>query len=207
MHFKDRRDAGIRLGKLLLPYRNEDVIVLAIPRGGIVLAHEIAKALGAPLDLIFAHKIGHPLQEEYAIAAISEEGYVVGHPEESQHISQEWLEKEKRKTLIEIQRRRQLYLQGRKKPALTNKIVILVDDGIATGLTLRAAILEAKHAKPKKLIVATPVSPKSTADSIKKDVDEFVALTIDPDAQFLGAVGAYYETFPQVEDQEVINLL
>ncbi len=203
--FKDRRDAGQRLSKLLLPYRSEDVIVLAIPRGGIVLAHEIAKALNAPLDLLFAHKIGHPLQEEFAIAAISEDGYLVGNPEE--YASPEWLENAKQKALLEIKRRRNFYLKGRKKPNLVNKVVILVDDGIATGLTLKAALLEVKQAKPKKLIVATAVAPKSTADSIKNEVDAFVALTIDPDSQFLGAVGAYFENFPPVEDQEVMNLL
>jgi predicted phosphoribosyltransferase len=203
--FKDRKDAGQRLSQLLLPYRSEDVIVLAIPRGGIVLAHEIAKALNAPLDLLFAHKIGHPLQEEFAIAAISEEGYLVGNPEE--YASPEWLENAKQKALLEIKRRRNFYLKGRKKPNLVNKVVILVDDGIATGLTLKAALLEVKQAKPKKLIVATAVAPKSTADSIKNEVDAFVALTIDPDSQFLGAVGAYFENFPPVEDQEVMNLL
>lgn len=205
--FKDRREAGVKLGEALLPYRSEDVIVLAIPRGGVVLAYEIAKALSAPLDLIFAHKIGHPLQEEYAIAAISEEGHLIGHAKELEHVTPEWLETEKQKTLMEIKRKRNLYLKGRKKPDLKDKVVIIVDDGIATGLTLRAAILEAKHAKPKKLIVATAVAPKSTADSIKKDVDEFVALTIDPEDKFLGSVGAYFESFHQVTDNEVINLL
>jgi len=204
---KDRTEAGIRLSKLLLPYRHEDVIVLAIPRGGVVLGYEIAKALKAPLDLIFAHKIGHPLQEEFAIAAISEEGYVVGDPKQFQNVNQKWLENEKQKVLTEMKRRRNLYLKGKPKSNLTNKTVILVDDGIATGLTLRAAILEVKHAKPKKIIVATAVAPKSTAESIKNDVDEFVALIIDPDSQFLGAVGAYFDAFPQVEDQAVMKLL
>lgn len=205
--FKDRKEAGIKLAKALLPFRSQDVIVLAIPRGGIVLAHEIAKILNAPLDLIFARKIGHPMQEEYAIAAVSEDGILIGDPKELQSFNPKWLETEKEKTLLEIKRRRDLYLKGRKKPILKDKVVIIVDDGIATGLTLKAAILEAKKANPKKLIVAAAVAPKCAAESIKKDVDEFIGLIIDPESQFLGSVGAYFKSFPQVRDNEVINLL
>ncbi len=119
--FKDRKEAGTGLAKALDKYRNEDLIVLAIPRGGIVLAYEIAKFLNAPLDLIFAHKIGHPGFEEYAIAAVSESGFLVGHPGELASVKKEWLENEKAKIISEISHRRKLYLKGREKPILKDK--------------------------------------------------------------------------------------
>lgn len=207
MFFKDRQEAGKLLAQALMKYQDEDVIVYALPRGGVVVAAEIAGSLKAPLDLILAHKIGHPYQLEYAIAAVSEGGYVVGNPREIQTIDKQWFEMEKNRQIREIKRKRELYLKGRKEIQLKNKVAILVDDGIATGLTMQVGILELKHQKPKKIVIAVPVTPKSTADLIKKQVDEFVALEIPPEHQFLGAVGAYYQDFSQTEDDEVIQIL
>lgn len=207
MYFKDRRDAGRQLSQRLTPYQNQQVIVYALPRGGIVLAEEIANALHAPLDLILAHKIGHPYQAEYAIAAISENGHMVGTQHELLSVNQTWLEQEKKRQLEEIKRKRNVYLKGKPSLSAKDKIAIIVDDGIATGLTMQVGILQLKDQHPKKIVVAVPVSPKQTADLLKTLVDDVVAIEIPGDHQFLGAVGAYYQYFDQVEDDEVIAIL
>lgn len=205
MYFKNREDAGKQLGELLKHYEGQEVIVYALPRGGVVVAKEIADCLHAPLDLILAHKIGHPYHAEYAIAAISESGQMVGNARELQAVDPEWLEQEKRNQLEEIQRKRKKYLKGKVQLPVKDKIAIIVDDGIATGLTMLAGIKELQQKHPKKIIVAVPVAPKSTADMLKTLVDEVVSPDLPED--FLGAVGAYYRDFNQVEDDEVIELL
>jgi predicted phosphoribosyltransferase len=207
MIFKDRLDAGKQLSRLLEHYKNEDVVVYALPRGGVPVAAAIAKALNAPLNLLFAHKIGHPYQSEYAIAAISESGHLVGLPDELDSLNKEWLNKEKDHQLSEIQRKRHLYLEGKQDLPIQNKIAIVVDDGIATGLTMMAAVQELKDRCPKSIVIAVPVSPKETADLLMRMADEFVAVETPVESKFLGAVGAYYEKFDQVEDDEVISSL
>jgi predicted phosphoribosyltransferase len=206
MFFKDRQDAGRRLCQLLEKYKDTPVVVYALPRGGVPVAAEISKFLQAPLDLLFAHKIGHPHQPEYAIAAVSESGHMVGSPNVLLSFDSEWLEREKANQIKEIKRKRERYLKGRKSISVENKIAILVDDGIATGLTMQVGIKELKDRHPKKIVVAVPVAPKSTASLIKEMVDDFVGIEID-NYDFLGAVGAYYEVFNQVEDEEVIEIL
>ncbi|PIS00697.1 MAG: phosphoribosyl transferase [Chlamydiae bacterium CG10_big_fil_rev_8_21_14_0_10_35_9] len=205
--FKNRKEAGYLLAKALESYREQDLIVLGLPRGGVLVASEIASFLKAPLDLAFARKIGHPLQEEYAIAAVSENGYLVGNSRELEITDKKWLEEEKEKAIAEIKRRRSTYLPQRPQPVLTDKIVIIADDGIATGLTLQAAIQDIKSQQPKKVIVAVPVSPKSTAELIADQVDEFVCFQTDPDYLFLGGISAYYEDFHQVSDREILDIL
>ncbi len=205
--FKNRKEAGRLLAQKLKKYEEKNVVVLALPRGGVPLAFEVASALHAPLDLVFAHKIGHPLQEEYAIAAISESGYLVGNSAELKQVQSKWLEEQKNHTLTVIKKRRHLYLPGRQPINLKNKIAIIVDDGIATGLTMLAAIEEIKHQQPEKIIVAIPMSPQSTADTLLQKADEVVALRMDPDFLFLGSVGSYYEDFFPVTDEEVIKLV
>jgi putative phosphoribosyl transferase len=208
MHFKNRTEAGKQLGQLLRNYRNMEGVVYALPRGGVVVAAEIAVALNFPLDLIFAHKIGHPYQPEYAIAAVSESGYLIGGaPYELKSIEEAWLEREKKWQMEEIKRKRELYLKGKKQPELKNKIAILVDDGIATGLTMRAGIKELKMRQPHKIIVAVPVASKDAADLLKAVVDEFVGIEVAEEHKFLGSVGAYYDEFNQVGDEEVIRFL
>lgn len=207
MFFKDRRDAGHQLAKLLAKYKDEDVIVYALPRGGVVLAEEIANSLNAPLDLLLAHKIGHPHQPEYAIAAVSENGHLIGNPHELELFGKEWLESAKQKQMDEIKRKRLLYLKEKKVIPVKDKIAIIVDDGIATGLTMLAGIKELQDQHPKKIIVAVPVSPESTAEQIKTLVDDLVAVVIPDNTKFLGSVGAYYDKFGQVEDDEVIAIL
>lgn len=205
MFFKDRLDAGRQLCKLLEKYKNQSAVVYAIPRGGVVVAEEIAKFLHAPMDLLLSHKIGHPYQPEYAIAAVSESGRLVWNPRERMSIDENWLEKEKNLQIQEIKRKRKEYLKGRKEISLQDKIAIIVDDGIATGLTIQAGIEELKDKHPKKIVIAVPVAPKRTANLLKALVDDFVA--IDTPEDFLGSVGSYYEEFYQVEDEEVIAAL
>ena len=206
MHFKNRRDAGRKLSQLLSEYEGQDVAVYALPRGGVVIAEEIAKFLHAPLDLIFAHKIGHPYQPEYAIGAISESGHIIKSSREIASLGEPWLEKEKNRQLEEIKRKRNLYLKGKEDTPAKDKIAIIVDDGIATGLTMKAGIQELKDRQPKKIIVAVPVAPRSTANLMKTLADDFAGFEID-DYLFLGSVGAYYDEFNQVEDEEVIEIL
>lgn len=205
--FTDRHEAGRLLAEPLKKYKGERVVVFALPRGGVVTASEIAKELHAPLDLILAHKIGHPYQPEYAIAAISEGGYVMENPLEVERVDPAWYSNAKAKEMEEIKRKRKEYVKARTEIFLHDAVAILVDDGIATGLTMKAAILELKHRKPKKLVVAVPVAPHSTAQTLASMVDEFIGLHVPGDGDFRGAIGAYYKDFTQTEDKEVISLL
>ena len=207
MQFKNREEAGKLLAKKLEKYKGKNIIVYALPRGGVVPALEIARFLKSPLDLIITRKIGHPYQPEYAIGAISESGRIVGSKEDMELVDKDWLKKEIKKQQEEIVRRRNMYLKGRESIDPKGKIAIIVDDGIATGLTIQAAILALKQQKPKEIIIAVPVVPKETAAVLKKDVDEIIALTMPSEDEFLGAVGAYYQDFSQVEDKDVISLL
>lgn len=203
MLFKDRQDAGRQLAQLLSNYKDKDMIVYALPRGGVVVAAEIAEALHAPLDLVLAHKIGHPYHQEYAVAAVSESGQLVESSREL--LDKRWLEQAKQREMTEIERKRKTYMGGKPSLSAQGKIALIVDDGIATGLTMFAAIKELRSQHPKEIVVVVPVAPKDTADLIQKQVDKVVGIAIDED--FLGAVGAYYRDFTQVEDEEVVALL
>jgi len=205
MRFKNRIEAGQKLAQALAEYQGQGAAVYALPRGGVVLGHEIAKKLGAPLDLVITRKIGHPLEREYAVCAIAEDGHTLCDEAELALLDKKWLKNEFEKEQKEAKRRRKVYLEDRKPLSAENKIAIIVDDGIATGLTMLLAISEIKHQRPRKIVVAVPVVPKDIAPKIKKEADELVVLEI-PEI-YLYAVGAYYENFPQVEDEEVIELL
>lgn len=207
MRFVNRKEAGELLAKQLKKYKGKDVVVYALPRGGVVTAEEIAKTLDAPLDLIITRKISHPYSPEYAIAATAENGHIIGNRREIMGLDEDWLKEEIEVQQREVARRRKKYLQGTGPVSPEGKIAILVDDGVATGLTLRVGIMELRHYHPKKLIVAVPIVPRSTANILEKEIDELVALQIPSDDVFLGAVGAYYEDFSQVSDQEVINII
>ncbi len=203
--FRDRAEAGQKLAKLLEPYKGKDVIVYGLPRGGVVLANIVADSLHAPLDLVITRKIGHPASPEYAIGAVSEHGEPILNENETPSINQDWLKKEIANQRREATRRRQLYLKGRKPIDIKDKLAIIVDDGIATGLTMFATIAELRKGGPKKIIVAIPVIPGDTYKKLKNLADGVVAIKVDQN--FLGAVGAYYENFNQVEDEEVIEIL
>lgn len=205
MLFHDRYDAGKRLAKKLEAYRGQNVEVFAMPRGGVPLGAEIAGSLKVPLNLIITKKIGHPHNPEYAVGAVSEMGSVVYNQDEISEISPLWLEQEIKNLREEINRRRSVYLPGRCPTDLGGKTVVIVDDGIATGYTMAAAIEDLKKTKPTKIVVAIPVVPEEIALRIAGSVDELVSLRIEK--FYLGAVGSYYENFSQLQDAEVIALL
>ncbi len=204
--FKDRADAGRKLAKKLKSFKDKNVVIYALPRGGVVIGAEIAKTLSAPLDLIITKKIGHPLQREYAIGAVAENGHTVFNEETVAKIEQEWLEEETEKQRLEAKRRRELYLGKRKPIPCQGKIAILVDDGIATGLTMKAAIRELKmHYFPDKIIVAVPVTPPNIGQELKNMGIDFIAYSIPKD--FLGGVGTYYQDFSAVADSDIISIM
>jgi putative phosphoribosyl transferase len=183
-------------------------VVLALPRGGVPVALEVAQALSAPLDLILVRKIGHPLQPELALGAIVDGE----HPEFvlNEDVAAltgdagNYLETAKATALAEIERRRKIYLGGRRQAEVRGCSAIVVDDGIATGATVRAALKALRHKHPKRIVLAVPVAPTETIESLRRDVDEIVCLqTPDP----FYAIGAFYKDFRPVEDAEVIRLL
>ena len=205
MRFRDRADAGKRLAQALKKYQNQDGVVYALPRGGVVLGAEVARALGMPLDLLIPRKIGHPLQPEYAICAVVESGEMVCNQREVARVDPSWFQQEVEAERQEARRRRELYLGGRAPAPVEGKTAIIVDDGIATGLTMEVSIRDARRRNPAHLVVAVPVAPPDTVERLSREVDEFVVL--DPSPYYLGAVGAYYDHFLQVTDEEVVALL
>jgi putative phosphoribosyl transferase len=205
--FKDRKDAGMHLAEKLKAYAGRnDVIVLALPRGGVVTGAVIANRIKAPLDVLIVRKIGHPWEQELAAGAIAETGAIVYNEDIAQGygVTREYLDDEVERQRGEIARRQQLYRNGEKLKNLAGKTVILVDDGVATGATMKAAIEALKREHVAKLIVAVPVSPKETAAELRKMTDEFVCLDIPEDFM---AVGSYYADFRQTMDAEVVSIL
>lgn len=205
MIFEDRREAGQKLAEALLKYKNQpQTIILALPRGGVVVGFEIAKALNLPLDIIVPRKIGAPENPEYAIGAITETGEGIFNEGEIGQVDKKWLAREIEREKKEAQRRLKLYRGGRPALNLRGQTVILVDDGLATGLTMRAAMAAVKKQKPAKIVVAVPVAAADTTEIIKKEAGELICLFIPP---YFGAVGTFYENFEQTTDEEVINIL
>jgi putative phosphoribosyl transferase len=207
MTFKNRQEAGQKLAQKLKKFKNQkDTIIIALPRGGVVNAFEIAKELNLPLDLVVPRKIGAPDHEEYAIAAITESGEGIFDQAaiESLNVSQKYLDQKIIEEKKEAERRLQTYRPDRPPLDLKNKTVIIVDDGIATGLTMRAAIKSIREKKPKKIIVAVPVAAKDSFKKIQELADQVICLHTP---FFFGAVGAFYETFEQTPDKEVIELM
>lgn len=205
MLFKNRTEAGQKLAELLSDYASEDVIVYALPRGGVILGAEIAKALHAPLDLIITRKIGHPSNPEYAVCALAEDGAPICNQSELERLGHHWLEEEKHKAREEIQRRREEYVGDPTQKDIKGKTAIIVDDGIATGLTMIASIEEMKLHEPKEIVVAIPIVPYLTSLKLEGMVDKVVC--VEATREFLGTVGAYYEDFTQVDDDEVKRIL
>ncbi len=204
--FQNRESAGKMLAEKLQKYKSKNVVVLAIPRGGLVVAREISRALEAKLDLVVAHKLGAPGNPELAIGAVAEDGLVILNEDvlRMAEVSRGFIEQQKQEQLKEIARRVSEYRGKRKPPVLKNKIVIIVDDGIATGATVRAAVAFVKNRGPKKIIVATPVCAADTFEILSREADEVVALE---KPIWLGAIGEFYKEFPQVEDWEVKKIL
>lgn len=207
MMFINRADAGRRLAKLLGAYASKsDLVVLGLPRGGVPVAFEVAAALGAPLDVFVARKLGVPGQPELAFGAIACGGVRVLNEEivESVRISPAELEGVVTREEKELLRRERAYRGARPPLDLHGKTVILVDDGIATGASTRAAIAALRMLNPERIVLAVPVAPASTARRLRQDVDEFTCLRA-PTAFY--AIGEFYEDFNQVSDAEVAELL
>ena len=205
--FKDRIDAGEHLAERLGTYRaRNDVVVLALPRGGVPIASEVARVLGVPFDVIVVRKLGVPGHEELAMGAIAAGGVrLVNHDVvDALRIPDSVLDSVAMQEAVELNRREQLYRGGRAPLGLTGKIVIVVDDGLATGSTMRAAVLAARQQKPARVIVAVPVGAPSTCAELAREADEVVCLrTPDP----FVAVGLWYRDFTPTSDNEVRSLL
>ncbi len=203
--FTDRFDAGRQLSVKLSKYKNKDAIILAIPRGALQIGFVLAKELKLKLDVAFSKKIPYPGDPEFAIGAVSLEGEILDDKLiEVQNISRNYVE-EKIKEIRELLKKRYKNYTGKNKPAdIKNKIVIITDDGIATGKTMLATIDLVKKKKPKKIVVAVPVASKEIIDSLKLLVDEVICL-YTPET-FYG-IGQFYNNFEQVEDEEAIKLL
>lgn len=201
MIFEDRIDAGTKLAHALDPYApfNQGVVI-ALPRGGVPVGAMIAKRFSLPLDIICPRKITAPFNPEYAIGAITEEGDLLLN--EPSLISQKELDQACKKETIEAARRIKIYRAGQAQVPLKGKQVILVDDGLATGSTIRAAIRTIYRHDPEKLIVAVPVGPPDTCALIKKEVDALIVLSTPDHFQ---AVGQFYTHFPQTSDEEVLE--
>ncbi len=202
--FVNRRIAGRELAQKLRPYQ-ANAVVYALPRGGVEIGLEIARELKTPLDLIIARKIGHPGHSEYAIGAVTETGPPIWNKLEKATVDPVWLKQAETSERQEAQRRRKRYLAGHKSSSATGKTAIIVDDGLATGLTMQAAIQELKKQKPNKIVVAVPVAPPDSVYILLRQIDE-VVLLIDP-LKFRGSVGAHYRSFPQLKDEDVITIL
>lgn len=201
MVFEDRYDAAIRLIPLLSKYKDDDSVVLAVPRGGVPIGYHIAKAYHFPLELLLTKKIGFPGNPELAIGAVSLENEII---DDRFDISDEYLKKEIVKIRKSLQERYKKFMGDRQPSDLKDKTVIIVDDGIATGNTIMASIrmIRAKH--PRKIVVAVPVAPHRTAIKIEELVDDFICVHIPE--EFYG-VGQFYRDFSQVSDEEVVELM
>lgn len=204
MRFQDRTDAGRQLADALEKYKKKEAVVYAIPRGGVPIGVCVAHALDIPLDLAITRKIGHPDNPEYAIAAVSEGGELAQNTQEVAQISPEWFMNEVFRKQTEAQERRQKYLGGKKNTDIRGKVAIVVDDGLATGLTMKAALMNLRAKNPSRTVVAVPVAPKETDEEMKDLADDVVVLY---SPEYFVAVGAFYDDFPQVTDEEVIELL
>ena len=204
--FVDRKDAGEKLSIALAKFKDENPIILAIPRGGIVTAYDTIKNFGFEWDLIIPRKISSPHNKEIAIGAISlDETYLFNEKYiDMLNISQEYIKKEIFEQTEEIKRRLNKYKGNDNFPDVKNKTVIIIDDGIATGFTIQAAIKYIKKHNAKKIILAVPVAPQNTISQLEKIVDEVICLFIPYEFY---AIGSYYKNFEQTTDEEVFNIV
>jgi predicted phosphoribosyltransferase len=208
MLFKNRTDAGCRLAEALLKYKDRYPVVLALPRGGVPVAAEVAQTLDAPLDLLLVRKIGVPIQPELAMGAIAdgEPPSIIRNSDviEVCGISPEEFEAVCNEERAEIERRRKRYLGNRARAEITGRVAILIDDGIATGATTLAAIRAVRMREPKEIVLAVPVAQLETVKRLHSEVDAIVCLDAPEE---LGAIGFFYHDFHQVSDDEVIATL
>jgi putative phosphoribosyl transferase len=207
MVFPNRTEAGRRLGKKLAAYGNrKDVIVLGIPRGGVPVAFEVAGALGAPLDVFIARKLGVPGHEELAFGAIASGGVRILDQQTvgALGISESEIERVTAQERKELERRENVYRGGRPPLKVEGLTTVLVDDGIATGSSMRAAIAALRQLKPACIVLAVPVAPPSTCDRLRSEVDELVCVYAP---ELFYAIGQFYDDFSQVTDEEVMDLV
>jgi predicted phosphoribosyltransferase len=204
--YRDRAEAGAALAAELGQYRGKQAVVLGIPRGGMVIADELARPLDAEVDIVLAHKLRTPGQAELAMGSVSEDGKLFLNREvvRGLRIDEAYIEQEKAQQMSEIARRTALFRQVRPKVDLAGRIVIVTDDGVATGATTQAALWAVRLEKPARLVAALPVGPEDTIARLADDVDEMVCLRTPP---YFSAVGQFYERFEAVDDAEVLKIL
>lgn len=203
--FFDRQAAGISLAKKLRRYRNQDAVVFALPKGGVPVAYEVAKALQASLDVVLVQRITHPVSRDYAIAAVCENGDVLIDECGACGLATDWLNNALRLGVEEARRQRYLYTAGQPSRSAEDKIAILVDDGVSSSIAMKAAIQTIQDQWPGKLVVATPVAPRYATDELRHSADE--AVVVQEDVDFLGAVSSYYVDYREVSDYDVKRYL
>lgn len=204
--FKNRIDAGRRLANKLGEFKGKECVVLGVPRGGVVVAREVADKLGAKLDIVIPRKVGAPYNTEVAVGAVTEDGNVFWDERLMRilGVMPDLLEESVKVAVKEIERRTNIYRDGKSKVDINSKNVVLVDDGIATGFTVLAAVRSIKSQNPLSITLAVPVASKEALNKFKGEVDSIICLDIPED---FSAVGHFYEEFEQITDDEVIELL
>lgn len=204
--FKDRTDAGRKLAAALTYLKGKDIVVLGVPRGGVVVADEVASALGAPLDIVVTRKIEAPGEPEYALGAVTQEGDIIMDRETAETLgaTPRYLEEQVRLKRQEVKERLERLRGETPYPNLDGKTVVIIDDGIATGSSISAAVMSVRKRNPREIIVAVPVAPVDAVQSLSEDGTKVVCL--QSPGSFL-AIGEFYENFDQVEDLEVKRLL
>jgi putative phosphoribosyl transferase len=208
LSFRDRAEAGRQLAHQLMTHAGQNPVILALPRGGVPVAFEVARALRAPLDLVFVRKIGAPGHAEFGLGAVVDGA----HPQvvlnddalDRVRVPPGYIKEETQRQLQEIERRREHYLAGRRPVDLAGRVAIVVDDGIATGGTVRAALKGLSRARPARLVLAVPVAPADTIERLRTEADEVICL-MTPEPFY--AVGEHYDDFRQTSDREVTTLL
>ncbi|MHC2991445.1 phosphoribosyltransferase [Pontibacter sp. HJ8] len=200
-NIRNREEAALMLADRLEKYQGQKGVVLAIPRGGVPVAAPIARRLGMPLEVTVSKKIGHPANPEYAIGAVSLEAVAV---DERINVPQEYIKAEVERIQESLRKKHRLFMGNRQPVNLKDRVVIIVDDGIATGKTLLSTINLVKKQQPSKIVVAVPVAPYAAIEQFSAIVDEVVCLLVPP---YFQAVGQFYQEFTQVSDEEVIGLL
>jgi predicted phosphoribosyltransferase len=208
MSFTDRSEAGRKLAAALGGYKDQQPVILALPRGGVPVAAEVAATLSAPIDLILVRKIGVPYQPELAMGAVVDGGAPIIVRNEDvirlAGIDESSFKAVCDSELAEIERRRQRYLGGRERVEVAGQTAIVIDDGVATGATTRAALRATRARNPKRLVLAVPVAPTDSLAALRSDADDVICLE---DHEFFGAIGLYYADFRQVSDEEVMRIL
>jgi predicted phosphoribosyltransferase len=201
LYFSDRRDAGRQLAHLLRSYKDPPGLVLAVPRGGVPVAYEVAVALGWQMDLILTKKIGHPMNKEYAIGAASlADHFIVPHAD----VGDSYIIRELDKVRQQLLNMKQRFMGDREPVPYRGKTLIVVDDGIATGNTLLATIRVLRKSRPARIVIAAPVASEQAVAKLRTEADEVVAVLIP---EFFQGVGAFYRDFPQLQDEEVDTCL